>query len=212
MKKDKKEYAAKIIKILSKEFGKLECPLGFSSPFELLTAVILSAQCTDERVNKITPALFKRYKKIKDYAGADPEELQGYIRSAGFFRNKAKNIIGSAKTVLSSFNGEVPQTMDEILKLPGVARKTANVVLANAFGKSEGIAVDTHVIRISNLLGLTKNADPVKIEKDLTKTVPRKHWTDFSFLIQTLGRRICKARNPNCAECPLNKICPGARI
>ncbi|MCL2799981.1 MAG: endonuclease III [Endomicrobia bacterium] len=211
MKKDKKEYAAEIIRLLSKEYKKIKCPLDFYYPFELLVAVILSAQCTDERVNKVTKDLFKRYKSIKDYANADNEELQNYIRSAGFFRNKAKNIIGSAKMVLDCFNGEVPQTMEELLKLPGVARKTANVVLGTVFCKSEGIAVDTHVIRISNLLGLTKYSDPVKIEKDLMKAVARAHWIDFSFLIQTLGRRICKARNPDCISCPLNKICPSAK-
>ncbi|MCL2485786.1 MAG: endonuclease III [Endomicrobia bacterium] len=211
MKKDKKEYTAEIISLLSKEYKKIKFPLNYSYPFELLTAVILSAQCTDERVNIVTQDLFKRYKSIEDYAEADIEELQKYIYSTGFFRNKAKNIIGSANMVLKDFNGEVPQTMEQLLILPGVARKTANVVLGNAFGKSEGIAVDTHVIRIANLLKLTKQEDPVKIEKDLMEVVPKKYWTSFSFLIQTLGRRVCKARHPDCPVCPLNKICPSSK-
>ncbi|MDR3306971.1 MAG: endonuclease III [Endomicrobium sp.] len=211
MEKDKKRYVFKIIKILKKTYGNIKCPLKFSNPFELLTAVILSAQCTDERVNKITENLFKKYKDLKDYAEANVSEFETCIKSAGFFRNKAKNIIKSAQIVLSLYGGEVPQTMKELLELSGVARKTANVVLGYAFGKTEGIAVDTHVIRIANLLKLTKYEDPVKIEKDLMAVVPSKYWTEFSLLVQTLGRRICKARNPRHAGCPLNKICPCAK-
>ncbi|MDR3195780.1 MAG: endonuclease III [Endomicrobium sp.] len=211
MEKDKKRYVLKIIKILKKTYGNIKCPLKFSNPFELLTAVILSAQCADERVNKVTENLFKKYKDLKDYAEANVSEFETCIKSAGFFRNKAKNIIKSAQIVLSLYGGKVPQTMKELLKLAGVARKTANVVLGHAFGKTEGIAVDTHVIRIANLLKLTKYEDPVKIEKDLMAVVPSKYWTEFSLLVQTLGRRICKARNPNHAGCPLNKICPFAK-
>ncbi|OEG71359.1 endonuclease III [Candidatus Endomicrobiellum trichonymphae] len=208
MERNKKEYAVRIIKILEEDYGHVKCALNFSSPFELLTAAILSAQCTDERVNKVTENLFKRYKSVEDYANADILELENYIKSAGFFRNKGKNIIKSAQMVINKYNGDVPQTMEELLELSGVARKTANVVLVSAFGKSEGIAVDTHVIRIANLLELTEYDDPVKIEKDLMKIVPKKYWINFSFMIQTLGRRICKARNPVHVFCSLNKICP----
>lgn len=209
---EKKEYILNIIKILDKKYKDVDIALEFSNPFELLAAVILSAQCTDERVNKVTESLFKRYKTLKDYAQADRAELENIIRSAGFFRNKAKNIINSAKIVLEKYGGEVPSTMEKLLELPGVARKTANVVLGSAFGKSEGIAVDTHVIRISNLLKLTKSEDPVKIEKDLMEIVPQKNWKKISFLIQTLGRRVCKARRPDHAQCPLNKICPSSSM
>jgi endonuclease-3 len=211
MEKDKKKYVLKIIKNLSGTFDYIKCPLKFSSPFELLVAVILSAQCTDERVNKITRNLFKKYKQLQDYANVDIFEFESYIKSAGFFRNKAKSIIKSAQMVLRLYDGEVPQTMEGLLKLPGVARKTANVVLGHAFCKAEGIAVDTHVIRIANLLKLTKYENPVKIEKDLMLIVPKQYWTNFSLLIQTLGRKICKARNPNHADCPLNKTCPSAK-
>jgi endonuclease-3 len=208
MEKDKKKYVLKIIKILRETYGNIKCPLKFSNPFELLVAVILSAQCTDERVNKVTGSLFKKYKSLNDYAKADISEFETFIKSAGFFRNKAKNIIKSAQMTLSLYNGKVPQTMVQLVKLPGVARKTANVVLGCAFGKTEGIAVDTHVVRIANLLKLAKHKDPIKIEKDLMLIVSKEDWTDFSLLIQTLGRKICKARTPNHMECPLNKICP----
>ncbi|OEG70885.1 endonuclease III, partial [Candidatus Endomicrobiellum trichonymphae] len=170
MERNKKGYTVRIIKILEKNYGYVKCVLNFSSPFELLTATILSAQCTDERVNKITENLFKRYKNVEDYANADVLELENYVKSAGFFRSKAKNIIKSAQMVINKYNGDVPQTMEELLELSGGARKTANVVLGSAFGKSEGIAVDTHVIRIANLLKLTEYDDPVKIEKILMKT------------------------------------------
>lgn len=212
MKKDKKEYVMRIIKILDKEYKGIDIALNFKTPYELLFATILSAQCTDERVNIVTSKLFKKYRKLEDYANADISEFENDIRSAGFYRNKAKNIINSAKMILEKFNGEVPQTMEELVQLPGAARKTSNIVLGSAFGKSEGIAVDTHVIRICNLLGLTKNQDPVKIEKDLMEIVPKKYWIKFPFLIQTLGRRVCIARRPQHAACPLNKICPSANI
>ncbi len=210
MRKDKKKYTAEIIKILNKEYAGVDIALNFSTPYELLFATILSAQCTDERVNKVTQRLFKKYKTLKDYADADLSEFENDIHSTGFFRNKAKNIINSAKIILNKYGGKVPDTMEELIELPGVARKTANIVMGSAYGKYEGIAVDTHVIRISNLLKLTKHEDPVKIEKDLMACAPQKDWYNFSFLIQTLGRRVCKARNPNHAVCPLNKICPSA--
>jgi endonuclease-3 len=208
MEKDKKKYVLKIIKILKGTFDYIKCPLNFSNPFELLVGVILSAQCSDERVNKIIENLFKKYKCLQDYANANISEFESCIKSAGFFRSKAKNIIKSAQMVLRLYDGQVPQTMKELLKLPGVARKTANVVLGHAFCKAEGIAVDTHVIRIANLLKLTKYENPVKIERDLILIVPKQYWTNFSLLIQILGRKVCKARNPNHAACPLNKICP----
>ncbi|MCL1972828.1 MAG: endonuclease III [Endomicrobia bacterium] len=207
---DKKKYVSNIIKILEKEYGDVEVALEFKKPYELLFATILSAQCTDERVNKVTSELFKKYRTLDDYANADISEFEKDIRSTGFFRNKAKNIIGSAKIILEKHGGKVPRTMEELLELPGVARKTANIVLSAAFGKYEGMAVDTHVIRISNLLKITKYEDPVKIERDLMKVVPRENWKNFSLLIQTLGRRVCKARRPEHAICPLNKICPSA--
>ncbi|MDR1941102.1 MAG: endonuclease III [Endomicrobium sp.] len=210
MKKNNKEYARRIIEILSAQYPDIKCALEYEHPFQLLAAVILSAQCTDERVNKITKELFKKYKTVKDYALADLAELEDIVRPAGFFRNKAKNIIGSAKIIIEKYGGKVPETMQELLVLPGVARKTANVVLGNAFGKNEGIAVDTHVIRISNLLKLASNDDPVKIEKNLMAIVAREHWTLFSHLIQTLGRRVCKARNPDHAACPIKDICPSS--
>lgn len=210
MQKTKKEYVLQIIRILDKEYEGVDIALQFSTPFELLTATILSAQCTDIRVNIVTKTLFKKYKTIKDYANANQSEFENDIRSTGFFRNKAKNIINCAKIILNKYNGKVPQTMEELTKLPGIGRKTANIVLSSGFGKYEGIAVDTHVIRITNLLKLTKHKDPEKIEKDLMEIVPKKRWKEFSFLIQTLGRRVCKARNPKHSACPLNKICPSA--
>ncbi|AKL97563.1 endonuclease III [Endomicrobium proavitum] len=211
MKQNKKEYVAEIIKLLLKSYKKVKCALNYKEPYELLFATILSAQCTDERVNKVTEELFKKYRAVADYANADVKELEVYIRSAGFYRNKAKNIINSAKVIIEKYDGKVPQSMQELLVLPGVARKTANVVLGNAFNKAEGIAVDTHVIRIANLLKLTKSDNPVKIEQDLMEIVPKKYWTEFSHLLQTLGRRVCKARNPNCSGCSLKEICPSAK-
>ncbi|MDR1784284.1 MAG: endonuclease III [Endomicrobium sp.] len=208
MKESYEKYVFKIIEILKGHYKDVKCALNFSDPFELLTATILSAQCTDERVNNVTDRLFRRYRNVKDYASADVLEFENYIRPVGFYRNKAKNIIRSAQLAMNKYNGSIPQTMEELLEFPGVARKTANVVLSGAFGKSEGIAVDTHVIRISNLLKLTEYNNPVKIEDDLIKVVPKECWINFSFLIQALGRRICKARNPSHSICPLSKLCP----
>ncbi len=203
----KKEDINKILKILEKEYGDVGIALNFSNVFELLVATILSAQCTDKRVNIVTSTLFKKYKTIKDYATANTEEFEQDIKSTGFYRNKAKNIITTANIILDKFNGTVPKTMNELLTLRGVARKTANIVLGSGYGIYIGIAVDTHVIRLSNLIGLTKNSDPKKIEKDLMDIVPKKYWHNISFVIQTLGRRICMARKPKCDKCPIKHLC-----
>jgi endonuclease-3 len=175
-----------------------------------LVATILSAQCTDERVNAVTKSLFKKYRRAEDYAKADLKELEREIRPTGFYRNKAKNIRACGKMLVEEFGSQVPKTMKEILELPGVARKTANVVLSNAYGIVEGIAVDTHVRRLAQRLGLTKNDDPVKIEQDLMNLVPRDKWMRFTDLLIFHGRRICTARKPKCEECVLNKLCPSA--
>ena len=187
-----------------------KCELNFTNPLELLVATILSAQCTDVRVNIVTKGLFQKYRKPEDYLAVDELDFQKEIQSTGFFRNKTKSIRGAAKRLLEAYHGQVPDTMEELLTLPGVARKTANVVLGNIFNKAEGIAVDTHVTRLSGLLGLSEHTDPVKIEKDLMAKFPRKHWTNVSHLLILHGRRVCIARRPNCAGCILNDICPSA--
>lgn len=196
-----------IIAVLNKEYKGIDIALNFSNVFELLVATILSAQCTDKRVNIVTASLFKKYKTIEDYANADITCFEEDIKSTGFFRNKAKNIIATANIILKQYNGIVPKTMEELITLKGVARKTANIVLGSGYGISEGIAVDTHVIRLSKLIGLSKYSDPKKIEKDLMKIVPKKYWTKVSFLIQTLGRRVCKARKPDHDICPVKHLC-----
>lgn len=196
-----------LLKALKKTYPEPQCALTHESPLELTVATILSAQCTDERVNKVTPALFKRYKTAADYAASSPTELESLIRSTGFYRNKAKSIRGMASLVEKNFAGEIPQTMNELLTLPGVARKTANVVLGTAYGKAEGVVVDTHVMRLSQRLGLTRETTPEKIEKDLMKQVPQTDWIWLSHAIITHGRRVCKARNPMCPECPVLKQC-----
>lgn len=205
-----------VISILEKEFPDAKIALNFEGEFQLLVAVILSAQCTDERVNKVTPALFARFPRVEDFANCDIEELEKLIYSTGFYRAKAKNIKAAAEMIVDEFGGEVPHDMDSLLKLAGVARKTANVVMWTAFGRAEGIVVDTHVIRISGLLGLVspelsaaKNA--VKIEKELCKIVPRDKWGGFAHLLILHGRKTCIARRPRCGECVLNKICPSAK-
>ena len=203
----KQEKVNKIIKILDKEYGDVDIALNFSNVFELMVATILSAQCTDKRVNIVTSALFKKYKTVKDYANADLKEFENDIKSTGFYRNKAKNIIETANIVLNKFDGIVPKTMEELTTLKGVARKTANIVLGSGYGINVGIAVDTHVIRLTNLIGLSKNSDPKKIEQDLMKIIPKKYWKNISFMIQTLGRRVCIARRPKCDICPVNKLC-----
>jgi len=203
----KQSKVDEIVKILDKEYGDVDIALNFSNVFELMVATILSAQCTDKRVNIVTSTLFKKYKTIKDYANADLKEFENDIKSTGFYRNKAKNIIATANIVLDKFNGVVPKTMEELITLKGVARKTANIVLGSGYGINVGIAVDTHVIRLTNLIGLSKNSDPKKIEQDLMKIVPRKNWRNISFTIQTLGRRVCIARRPKCDICPIKHLC-----
>ena len=205
-----KERIGKIITILRREYPHSRTALQYETPLQILVATILAAQCTDERVNKVTPGLFRKYPTAADFAKADRTELEQEIRSTGFFRNKAKNIIGAAKTIVESFWGEVPSTMEELLTLPGVARKTANIVLSSGFGKAEGIAVDTHVRRLSGRLGLSRQLDPEKIERDLLKIVPRRDWLDFNYLLVNHGRKICQARKPQCPQCAVRKLCPSA--
>ena len=185
--------------------------LDWKSPLELLVATILSAQTTDVSVNGVTKALFEKYRTAADYAGADPAELEENIRPSGFYRNKARSLRGMARALVEEHAGEVPRTMRELVALPGVGRKTANVVLGNAFGVDEGIVVDTHVRRVSNRLGLTENQDPEKIERDLIRMVPQEDWTVFSHLLIFHGRRICKAGKPDCPNCVLNDVCPSVR-
>lgn len=202
----------RIIARLRAAYPEAECSLSHENPLELLVATILSAQCTDARVNQVTKSLFRRYRTAQDYADANPDELQEAIRSTGFFRNKTKSILGMAQALVEQHHGEVPNTMEGLTKLPGVGRKTANVVLGNAFGIDEGIVVDTHVARISRLLKLTRQNDPLKIEQDLVKIVPRRHWTLFPHLLIHHGRAVCIARRPRCGECTLNRLCPSASM
>jgi len=206
-----KERIGDIIKILRKNYPATCTALNFETPLQILVATILSAQCTDERVNKITPALFKKYPSAKAFARAQQEDLETEIRSTGFFRNKAKSIIGAAKKICEDFGGEVPDAMEDLLTLPGVARKTANIVLSSAFKKAAGIAVDTHVKRLSERLGLSAQQAPEKIEKDLLALVPKKDWLDFNYLLVNHGRAICIARKPKCPECPLKNLCPSVK-
>ena len=208
-----REKVLLIIKRLKKEYaGTPLTALRFSTPFELLVATILSAQTTDVQVNKVTPGLFKKYRGIEDFAKATAEQIARDINSVNFFNNKAKSIQKAAVMILEQFGGEVPRTMEELVTLPGVARKTANIVLSSAFGVNEGIAVDTHVKRLSYLLGLTKHTDPVKIEQDLLAITPQKQWADLSHLLIYHGRAVCQARRPNHAECVLYDICPSKNI
>jgi len=205
-----KERTEKIIKLLKRAHPDAKCALNHANAFELLIATILSAQCTDERVNKVTADLFRKYRKPEDYLKVPATELQQDIRTTGFFRNKTKSIQGASKMLVEEFNGEVPQSMEELLKLPGVARKTANVVLGVAYGKAEGVVVDTHVSRLSHRLKLTRHKDAGKIEKDLMEIVPRKNWIEFAHLLIFHGRRICKARRPLCEECVVEELCPSS--
>ena len=207
-----KERALKIIQLLKKEYPRPRTALRFSSPLEILVATILSAQCTDKRVNIVTQSLFKKYRAVQDYAQADLKTFENEIRSTGFYRNKAKNIINAAKKVMSDFGGKVPDTMHELLTLPGVARKTANIVLISGFGKAEGIAVDTHARRLSQRLGLSKSDNPVKIEQDLMQLVPKKDWGIVNFLLVDHGRKICSAKKPLHDECALYDLCPSRNI
>lgn len=205
-----KHRVGPIIAKLKRQYPAARCALDHHSPLELLVATILSAQCTDARVNLVTKDLFAKYRTADDYANADPAELEDIIRSTGFFRNKTKSILGMAQGLVARHGGEVPATMDELTALPGVGRKTANVVLGNAFGIDEGVVVDTHVTRISNRLKLTNKRDAVKIEQDLMKIVPREEWTMFSHLLIHHGRDICPARTPKCEICPVRTLCPSA--
>ncbi len=203
----KNHHPAALLAALKKAYPEANCALEHKNPLQLLVATILSAQCTDVRVNMVTPALFKKYRTAKDFAEASPAELEKIIHSTGFYRNKAKSIRGMGKLLVEKYGGVVPKTMDELLELPGVARKTANVVLGTAHGIAEGIVVDTHVMRLSNRLGLTQQTTPEKIEKDLVKIVPQEDWIWFSHALITHGRRVCTARNPNCPNCPVLKEC-----
>ncbi|MBX3021024.1 MAG: endonuclease III [Bdellovibrionales bacterium] len=197
-----------IIQRLKRYYPDAHCALHHSNPLELLVATILSAQCTDERVNMVTPALFKKYKKAADYAAADLSQLEAMIRSTGFFRAKAKSLKGMGEGLVKDHHGEVPKDLEQMMKLPGVGRKTANVVLGNAFGMATGIVVDTHVKRLSFRLGLTSAKAPDKVEQDLVQLVPKKDWINFSHWLIFHGRRICKARKPQCEICPLEGECP----
>ena len=204
------DKANEILDLLKKEYPEVKIALHYSNPLELLVSTILSAQCTDKQVNGVTKKLFVKYRTPQDFINISPEELEKDIYSTGFYRNKAKNIIGACKIIASEYNSKVPDTMEELLKLPGVARKTANIVLSGAFGKIEGMAVDTHVKRLSGRLGLTAHTDPEKIEKDLLKIIPKKDWDLFSLLLINHGRKVCAARKPLCGECILDKLCPSA--
>ncbi len=201
---------APIIRKLKKQYPHAKCSLDYRNPLELLVATILSAQCTDTRVNVVTKNLFRKYKSAGDYANADPDELSDMIKSTGFFRNKRKSLIGMGAALAERHGGRVPQTLDELTKIPGVGRKTANVVLGNAFNKNEGIVVDTHVSRISRRLRLTRKNDAAKIERDLMRIVSRNEWTLFPHLLIHHGRAICQARKPKCEICSVNMLCPSS--
>jgi endonuclease-3 len=203
---DPKRVAAILTK-LDEAYPEASCELKHENPFQLLISTILSAQCTDVRVNEVTRTLYKKYKGPKDFAYADPNELQQEIRPTGFFRNKTKSVMGASKAILDNFGGQVPQTMDEVLTLPGVARKTGNVVLGSGFGIASGVVVDTHVMRLSRRLDLTKNEDPKKIEQDLIGIIPKDKWIQFSHQLIWHGRRVCVARKPKCVDCNLESIC-----
>ncbi len=203
----RKERIQKILDILNKTYPNASCALVHSNAWELLVATILSAQCTDKLVNEVTPGLFRKYPTIQDFAAVSQAELSQDIKSTGFFNNKAKSVIGAAKKILTDFGGEVPRNIDDLLTVPGAARKTANVVLGTAFGIASGVVVDTHVMRLSQRLDLTKLGDPVNIEKDLVKIMPKDRWILFSHQLIHHGRNICIARKPRCVECPLDSLC-----
>jgi len=203
-----KERIEEIIKILGKTYPSSRTALEFKTPLQILVATILSAQCTDEMVNQITPPLFQKYKSASDFARARKEELEEEIKSTGFFRNKANSIINTSKKICQDFKGEVPDSMEKLITLPGVARKTANIVLSSAFKKVEGIAVDTHVKRLSARLGLSREKNPDKIERDLISIVPKKDWLGFNYMLVNHGRSICQARQPLCSSCVISHLCP----
>lgn len=204
----KKRRALLILNCLKELYPEAPCSLDYETPLQLLIATMLSAQCTDARVNMVTPALFDRFPTVTDYAEADVVEIESYVKSTGFYRNKAKNIRAACEKIILDFGGEVPQSMDALTRLPGVARKTANVVLAHAFGINAGVTVDTHVKRITNHLGLTKHDAPVKIEQDLMKLLPQPDWENWSIRLVYHGRAVCDARNPACGRCQLLEWCP----
>ncbi len=207
---EKKERASRVFELLAKEYPDARTALNHTNPLELLVATILSAQCTDKRVNMVTETLFKKYNTAKEYADSDIRRLEQEIKSTGFYRNKARNIRKMSQMLVDKYDSKVPKTMEEILELPGVARKTANIVLSNAYGVVEGIAVDTHVRRTTQRLGLTQNKNPNKIEQDLMTLLPRDKWMRITDLLIFLGRKVCTARKPKCEICVLNEICPSA--
>lgn len=208
----KKGYPAEVYKRLQKEYPDAHCELDHKNAFQLVSATILSAQCTDKRVNIVTPELFKTYPTPRALAEAEPGRLEEIIKTTGFYRNKAKSLLGMARALVEKHKGKVPDTMEELVKLPGVGRKTANVVLGNAFGKNVGVVVDTHVGRLSVRLGFTKHTDPVKVEQQLMELFPKENWTMLSHLLIFHGRRVCVARRPRCEECVLNDICPSSLV
>ena len=207
-----KERAPEIFRRLAAAYPNAKCALDHRNPYELLVATILSAQCTDKRVNMVTPALFAKYPNAEALSRANPEELEAMIKSTGFFRNKTKSLLGMSAKVSELHGGDVPATMAELVNLPGVGRKTANVVLGNAFGRDEGVVVDTHVARLSQRLGLSRETDPVKIEQDLIALFPREQWTMLAHLLISHGREICDARRPLCEKCVVNDLCPSSRV
>jgi endonuclease-3 len=204
--------APQIIRILSETYPKAHVALHFSTPLEMLVATILSAQCTDEKVNEVTAVLFKKYRTAEDYLRVPEDELKRDIKPTGFFNQKAISIRAACQRIVEVYGGEVPRTMEELITLRGVARKTANIVLGNAFGTVEGIAVDTHVKRLANRLGFSKQSDPNKIEQDLMRLIPRERWFDFTYVLIDHGRAICQAKVPKCAECPVNHLCPASLV
>lgn len=206
----KQQKALELLVRLKRLYPDATCSLNYETPVQLLVATILSAQCTDERVNKVTPELFRRFPDAPAIAAADLSEIETLVRSTGFYRNKSKNIQGACRMIVTDFGGEVPKIMDDLLKLPGVARKTANVVLANAYGIHSGVTVDTHVKRLSRRLGLTKQTDPIRVERDLIKLLPQPDWENWSIRLIYHGRAVCTARNPACDRCELADLCPSA--
>jgi endonuclease III len=211
-KRARRERAGEILARLRREYPRTRLALDFQSPLQLLMATVLAAQCTDQKVNEVTPPLFRRYPTARDFAAADLAELEEMVRQTGFFRNKARALKNLGMTLVAEHGGEVPDAMEPLVALPGVGRKTANVVLGNAFGRNEGVAVDTHVQRLSRRLFLTEEEDPEKIERDLTALLPQEEWTRFALLLQDHGRKVCKARKPECAICPVADLCPSAEI
>lgn len=203
----KKEKFIEIFEILKKEYPDAKCSLNFTTPFEILVAVALSAQCTDERVNKVTAEIFPEYNTPEDFANLPLEDIEKMIHSCGFYRNKAKNLKLASQKILKDFNGDVPNTMEELMTIPGVGRKSANVIMLEAFNNPQGIAVDTHVKRLSNRIGFSNEKDPEKIEKDLLKILPKKYYSDANHILILHGRNICKAQNPNCKNCCINSLC-----